>query len=278
MIPLLIQGVTLSFPNCCPTVEEFESLPHLSLTSGANILHDPANSTYANQEHALTQAMLETGDQVGAQPPSRSLCSVSKTRLFTRRLGTGMDSAFQSIRETSATFDDGTFLQSLIGISSLTKRSGVKNWGIDRQTARRTVDLTTQRGVRTVLYPTLSCRFRTNDRQLRYRRHANDCFTDTLISNTTSILNTKYAQIFATTDGWCRAYPIAKKKLDAHEGLSVLFLRKGVPNTIIMDGARGQTMSLFCRKCREAGGSGSTSDRHNPILHGPMRLNQRFPN
>jgi hypothetical protein len=61
MIPLSIQGVTSSFPTRRPTVEEFESLPHLSLTS-ADILHDPANSTYADHELALIQAMLKRGD------------------------------------------------------------------------------------------------------------------------------------------------------------------------------------------------------------------------
>jgi hypothetical protein len=52
-----------------------------------------------------------------------------------------------------------------------------------------------------------------------------DCFTDTLTSNTPSRRNNKYAQIFATADGWCRAFPMSKKSL-AHEGLSLLFKEK----------------------------------------------------
>ena len=45
-----------------------------------------------------------------------------------------------------------------------------RKWGITLERARRTVEAMTQRVVRTVLHPTLSRRFWTNDWQLRYRR------------------------------------------------------------------------------------------------------------
>ncbi|KAI2500778.1 Reverse transcriptase (RNA-dependent DNA polymerase) [Fragilaria crotonensis] len=84
-----------------------------------------------------------------------------------------------------------------------------------------------------------------------------------LISNLASRRNNKYAQVFAMADGWCRAYPMAKKSL-AHEGLSLLFQREGVPNTIIMDGAREQAMGLFRRKCRDAGVRVRQTEPHTP--------------
>lgn len=43
------------------------------------------------------------------------------------------------------------------------------------------------------------------------------------------------------------------KKSEAHEGLSLLFQRKGVPNTLIMDRSREQVMGTFRKKCREVG-------------------------
>ena len=277
VIPLSLQGVTSYFPTRKPTIEEFESLPHLSLTN-ANVPYDPADPTFAQQELSLTQEMLQTGDRIGAAPPSRRLCSVSKTRrlcsvsktlLIARSIGTGLDGATQSIIDISPTLDDGTFVESLniSAIKSVRQQFDpdilARNWGIDRRTAQRTVDVTTQRGVRTVLHPTLSRRFRTNDRQLRYRRLAIDCFTDTLISNTRSKRGNSYAQIFATADGWCRAYPMEKKS-EAHEGLSLLFQREGVPNTIIMDNAREQTMGLFRKKCRDAGVHVKQTEPHSP--------------
>ena len=79
-----------------------------------------------------------------------------------------------------------------------------------------------------------------------------DCFTDSLKSNTKLQRGNNFAQIFATAEWWCRAYPM-EMKLEAHAGLSSLFEREGVPNTMIMDNAREQTMGLFCHKCCEAG-------------------------
>jgi hypothetical protein len=129
--------------------------------------------------------------------------------------------------------------------AQLTPQVLVTNWGINLRTAARTVQATTQRGIRTVLHPTLSRRFRTNDRQQRYRRRLPiDCFTDTLFSNTTSRRNNKCAQIFEMSDGWCRAFPMSKKS-HAHEGLSLLLQREGAP--------KEQVMGMFLRKCRDAG-------------------------
>lgn len=175
---------------------------------------------------------LEPGDRVSAPPPSQCLCSVVSNRISLLVV----DRPLLSLQQTTPTLDITSFTRTLTsGILSMRRstQSGklfeaqtlARNWGIDLQTAKRTVDVTTQRGVRTVLHPTLSGHFRTNDRQLRYRRFPIDCFTDTLTSNTPSRCNNKYAQIFATADGWCRAFPMSKKSL-AHEGLSLLFQRE----------------------------------------------------
>ena len=42
-----------------------------------------------------------------------------------------------------------------------------------------------------------------------------------------------------------------QRKYLAHEGLSLLFQREGVPNTLVMDNALEQTMGQFRKKCRE---------------------------
>ena len=43
------------------------------------------------------------------------------------------------------------------------------------------------------------------------------------------------------------------KKSNAHDGLSLLFARDGVPNCLIIDNAKEQTLGEFRRKAREAG-------------------------
>ena len=132
-------------------------------------------------------------------------------------------------------------------------RTLAKNWGIGLDAAQRTVETTTQMGVRTILHPTLSRRFRTNDRQLRYRRLSHDMFTDTLEARTRSWFRcNKYAQVFSTKFGWVRVYPMQRKS-QAHEALSLLAQREGVPPALVMDNAKEQIMGEFRRKAREMG-------------------------
>ena len=57
-----------------------------------------------------------------------------------------------------------------------------KWWMIPAKRANATVTKTTQRGVRTCLHPTLSRRFPTNDRMLRYPRMPHSCFSDTMFA------------------------------------------------------------------------------------------------
>jgi hypothetical protein len=61
----------------------------------------------------------------------------------------------------------------------------------------------------------------------------------------------QYAQVFATPFGWTWVHPM-KKKSDAHDGLSLMFARDGVPNCLIMDNSKEQTLGEFRRKAREA--------------------------
>ena len=49
-------------------------------------------------------------------------------------------------------------------------------WGIVLEAARFTLECTTNRGLRTVLHPSLSRHFQTNDCQLRNRRPQHDVF------------------------------------------------------------------------------------------------------
>jgi hypothetical protein len=114
-----------------------------------------------------------------------------------------------------------------------------------------------------MIHPSLSVRFRTNDRQLRYRRLPVTCFTDTMFSNSKSIQGTKAAQVFCTANGWTRDFPMAKEK-DAHEALPLLFHRDGVPNVMVMDGTKAQIQGGFRRKLLEAVCHTKHTEPHTP--------------
>ena len=64
-------------------------------------------------------------------------------------------------------------------------------------------------------------------------------FADTMFSGTESKSDNKCAQVFASNFGWACSFPL-RRKGKAHEALSLLFKRKGLPPEMILDGSREQ--------------------------------------
>jgi hypothetical protein len=54
------------------------------------------------------------------------------------------------------------------------------NWGIGIEATKRTRPVTTERGIRRMIHPSLTKRYTTNDRQLRYLCLPVTVFTDTM--------------------------------------------------------------------------------------------------
>jgi hypothetical protein len=164
-----------------------------------------------------------------------------------------------SVKVTSAQMDAQLHVAKISNMQVTQKKHMIKaeelarTFGIGIDAAHRTLKVTTQRGIRTVLHPNISRRFRTNDRQLRYRRLPYDLYTDTLKSSgVTSAHGNNFAQVFVAKNGWMRAMPTVAERQE-HEALSLLFRRDGVPPTIICDGAKTQIKGEFRRKCNDAG-------------------------
>ena len=99
--------------------------------------------------------------------------------------------------------------------------------------------------------PSLSHRFRTNNRQFFYRHLRHDMFTDMMQTKTKSRRGNLYAQVYTTGFHWLQAH-LMKKKSDAHNTLSLVFQCDGVPPKMIMDGSKEQTLGRFKQKCQNA--------------------------
>jgi hypothetical protein len=127
-----------------------------------------------------------------------------------------------------------------------------KNWGIGLEEARRTRLVNTQRGIRRMIHPSLTKRYKTNDIQLIYLRLPVTMYTDTMLSTILSRQKNKAAHIFCTAFGFVRAF-LLKKEKEAHEALSLLFHIDGVPSVVVMDGAKAQIEGEFRRKLCDAG-------------------------
>jgi hypothetical protein len=78
IIPLTLHGVASSFPTRKPTMQEYETLPHVTLTS-ENPPYYPHDESFATHENELAKVVLKTGDRIGAPPSSSRRCLVSKT-------------------------------------------------------------------------------------------------------------------------------------------------------------------------------------------------------
>ena len=251
IIPLQLKGVTSYFPVRKPSIGEFEDpeIPHINITASAPPW-EPSQSSYAEQEAAMTDFGGNVVERETMARGRRIINSVSVTTC----------ADIDAIDFT----DDDNFAEALQSKVKVVARVGTsrsrhavdsellaRRWMISPEAAARTVKSTTQRGIRTVLHPSLSRRFRTNDRGLRYNRLRHTMFTDTLKAGTISRRGNQYAQIYTTGFHWNRAHPM-KKKSDAHKTVSLLFQRDGVPPDMVMDGAKEQTLGTFRDKCQEA--------------------------
>jgi hypothetical protein len=93
-------------------------------------------------------------------------------------------------------------------------------WMIAPDHAKKTVQRTTQRGVRICLNSMLARRFPTNDRMLLYKLLLHTTFTNMLFAGTPSRSGNKCAQAYSMSFGWAREHPMTRKG-EAHETLSL---------------------------------------------------------
>jgi hypothetical protein len=237
ILPLALRGVTSLFNVRTPTLDEWNSdaFMRLSLTS-ESLTWDPTTTHYSDQEAAMTDysgnvvRCAAVRGHVGILALN-SLSSLSHQVLTSKVMISSVETSLNGhIRSRS--------------IAPIDPQTLAARWMISPDRAKRTVVMTTQRGVRTCLNPTLSRRFPTNDRMLRYKRLPHTMFTDTMFASTASRQGNKMAQIYSTSFGWARAHPM-KRKGEAHETLSLLFHRDGVPPTMVTDGSKEQTLGDF---------------------------------
>ena len=103
----------------------------------------------------------------------------------------------------------------------------------------------------------------TNDRMMRYTRLPHPMFSDTLKAGVLSARGNKYGQAFCTQYGSLRVHTMEKKS-DAHEVLSLVFKRDGVPPQMAVGNLKEQTPGKFAKKCRNVDYHLITTKPHSP--------------
>jgi hypothetical protein len=138
-----------------------------------------------------------------------------------------------------------------------------RKWRIGLETARKTLKVTTQFGIRHALHP-LRRRYRTDHMALRYQRLRTTFYTDTMFSKVTSIKGNKCAQVFCS-DNFVRIYPM-RSKSEAGQALQDFADDVGVMDELVCDNAAEQTgpRSDFMKTVRHLKIKLRTTEPHTP--------------
>ena len=232
-----------------PTPDEWNSdaFTRLSLAS-ETLTWDLTTTHYSEQEAVMTDYSGNVVNCAAVRGRVGILAINSLSSLTTDLVDVTDDKNFHQVLTSKVMISSvETSLNGHIrlrNIAPIDPQTLAAQWMILPDRAKRTVVMTTQRGVRTCLNLTLSCRFLTNDRMLRYKRLLHTVFTDNMFASTVSRQGNKMAQIYSTSFGWARAHPM-KRKGEVHETLSLMFHRDEVPPTMVTDGSKEQTRGDF---------------------------------
>ena len=261
VLPLYIHGVTAWLPVSKPYLKYWNYMKYQNIELTAEQLDwEPNDTRFQEYEEAMTSY----GDQLMGKDENDNTLIISSMNSLTMpsatitgdsNFGTILDSKIcvsavnMSIDQSSkleASMTDRqpekkilTSQRKMVDAPTLAKR-----WIIPIDSAKNTIFVTTQRGVRHVENPSIMRRFLTNDHMLRYNRLPHPMFTDILLAGTASQRDHKFAQVLATYYGWSCTIPMTKKS-DGPFALDHLFRHEGVPPEMIMDGSKEQNLGDF---------------------------------
>ena len=274
-LPLSLRGTISCLPVRKPTLAEFAdtTLERFELT-----YETPEWDHWDQARSDLEESLLRRGeytDSTGDPLFDASDRGVNSEILVTT-IGERFSDTNRIIASMGSIYLPGTLYQAMrdsvlihsitadrsTSRSFLTPDALARNWGISLETARRTLDATTQLGIRQRTAD-LVRRFKTNDRALRYNRLNVEMYTDTAKAGVKSHDQMLYIQVYATHGGWVKAYPMATKADTVHT-LQDLLKEVGVPAKLILDNSLEQTKGDFRKMARDAGIRIVQTEPHSP--------------
>lgn len=120
--------------------------------------------------------------------------------------------------------------------SVITKEILAKRWGTSLATAEKTLKVTTQVGIRSVIRP-LERRFKPFQKHLNYPTINARYYSDTMFAKTKSLRGHCAGQVFTDGRGDTHFYPIHKKR-EAGFTLKKFILENGAPSALVTDYAK----------------------------------------
>jgi hypothetical protein len=185
LIPLELHDVVACFPTFKPTQLEFETCDRYELTYESPE-YDPSATTFHDQEYSMMDSWGNIKVSEECQTKRRQVCSLHQKEEEIKLLSSKYSDTSAKLQDFSAVLDGGTLLAELddnslnfnisLVKSEMRDKAGVdaatlaKNWGIGLEAAKRTRLVTTQRGIIRMIHPSLTKRYKTNERHVRYHR------------------------------------------------------------------------------------------------------------
>jgi hypothetical protein len=241
-IPVNTTETIVYFESCVPTEWETRNLPIIMLTGED---WDPVNIGFGNGR-SREQAEMRTIRSLETGVTKRKMAPMKQREMDSRIEQWGQ--VEQELSKLSSTLHEKTFCKRLIGSVNVAtayrddvdkamekRRASVltsdrhskvgpeelsRKWNIGLETAKATLGLTTQHGVRTVVHP-MSRWLRVDPLHLHRPRLKGTWYLDTLIAKVKSLLSNKCANVF-TNGKYTKVVPITSRKEAAECHLLIL--------------------------------------------------------
>ena len=262
-IPLDMMGTIACVTTRAPTWQEIQDCPRVVMTDDADWdpstleLH-PRSKEEEEYKRIIASVRVNSVD-VNANPSEPQVFqSVHESDVILSSVSSALSDETM-VPRLVASVKIATYMRnddsSASSVATKGRHSAVnaeelsRKWGIGLETARKTLKVTTQYGIRHALHP-LRRRYRTDHMSLRYRRLRATFYTDTLFSKVTSIKGNKCAQVYCSGN-FLKVQPMVSK---SHVGQSLQDFADdiGIMDELVVDGASEQTgpRSEFMRTVR----------------------------
>ena len=236
-IPLELRGVISGITTRLPTEEELDNVTmHVHLTS--DLEWDPHDSAFASNEPEHVFTCADMGNYRAASE-CNSFKSFDCYRSLELQLsGDGEWLARRLISTVKAGSPMGTRTMEAVvrgeTTSVVNPETLSRLWLVGLETARDTLRVTTQLGVRTIKHPAQR-RFRTALPHLRYPHLKGTWYADTLFFNLKSVRGFNCAHVIGNGLGFTRFFPMVSKA-DAHLSLKAFIQDVGIMEHLVVDG------------------------------------------
>ena len=296
-IPLRAVATKLLFTTRVPTQHELETCPHVDMTSST--LWNPSDVTMIQATHQgggmhpwkRRVATVESGPYNSCISeyvnPCADVTLMDAIDPSLVNLGDGLTSMQRRVMAQIGTVYDQTDTPGRRTFVSderhlkVTAQVLAERFGISIPRAQRTLQVTTQRGVRSAILP-ISRRYRA-DRMFSVKRLNGKFATDTAYGKVKSLRGNIGSQLFSHKCGFKVCYPL--QKIDGNhvgDALTQFISDYGVPERLVFDGASVQTgpktrfMDAIRRYEIKYHVSGPRRPNENPAKQGIHELKKRW--